>query len=116
MNRNRLLFIHFQILPLSMHCKWKKINKSCTQIKQWTSIGVQLWTKSSMYRCSLRISIMTSAIDSDNFVYVGGAGFVIGVGILRVCVTTRRGLWEPTNTKSSGLAGFCAKSGYFRVT
>jgi hypothetical protein len=25
-------------------------------------------------------------------------------------------LWEPTNTKSSGLAGFCAKSGYFRVT
>jgi hypothetical protein len=26
------------------------------------------------------------------------------------------GLWEPTNTKSSGLAGFCAKSGYFRVT
>jgi hypothetical protein len=25
-------------------------------------------------------------------------------------------VWEPTNTKSSGLAGFCAKSGYFRVT
>ena len=25
-------------------------------------------------------------------------------------------LWEPTNTKRSGLAGFCAKSGYFRVT
>jgi hypothetical protein len=25
-------------------------------------------------------------------------------------------VWEPTNTKSSRLAGFNAKSGYFRVT
>ena len=37
---------------------------------------------------------MTSVIDTDvrdNLIYVGGAGFVIGVGVLRVCVTTRRG-------------------------
>jgi hypothetical protein len=36
--------------------------------------------------------------------------------IIPVAIRSLLQLWEPTNTKSSGLAGFCAKSGYFRVT
>lgn len=42
----------------------------------------------------LRKTIKTSVFNTDvgnDFGYVGGAGFVTGVGILRVCVTTRRG-------------------------
>jgi hypothetical protein len=37
------------------------------------------------------------------------------IGVEESCTTTQIWLWEPTNTKNSGLAGFCAKSGYFRV-
>jgi len=38
-----------------------------------------------------------------------------GLGCLKVGVYDSK-VWEHANTKSSGLAGFSAKSGYFQMT
>jgi hypothetical protein len=68
----------------------------------------------TMLRNLFHISVIAQVLIPLIMVHVPANGEV-GMAIL-YADGQRVPLWEPTNTKSSGLADFCAKSRYFRVT